>query len=70
METVFPKPIAPERPQLISEGIEDLEELAPPTYNEICSVINKLQTNKAAGTDNVQGELIKHGGKNPEAENT
>jgi hypothetical protein len=56
-------PRVPERPQLISEGIEDHEELAPPTYNEICSIINKLKTNKAAGTDNIQGELIKHSGR-------
>ena len=34
---------------------------APPTYNEICMIINKLKTNKAAGTDNITGELIKHG---------
>jgi hypothetical protein len=56
-------PIVPERPRLISEGIEDHDELAPPTYNEICSIINKLKTNKAAGTDNIQGKLIKHGGR-------
>ena len=48
-------PIVPERPQLINEGIDDHEELAPPTYNEVCSIINKLKTNKAAGTDNIQG---------------
>jgi hypothetical protein len=56
-------PIVPERPQLISEGIEDHEKLAPSTYNEICSIINKLKTDKAAGTDNIQGELIKYGGR-------
>ena len=48
-------PIVPERPQLISEGREDHEEPAPPTYNEICSIINKLKTNKAAGPDNIKG---------------
>jgi hypothetical protein len=32
-------------------------------YNEICSIINKLKTNKAARTDNIQWELIKHGGR-------
>jgi hypothetical protein len=62
-QNLFSIPIVPERPQLIREGIEDHEELAPPTYNEICSIINKLKRNKAAGTDNIQGELIKHGGR-------
>ena len=29
----------------------------------ICTIINKLKTNKASGTDNITGELIKHGGR-------
>jgi len=37
------------------------DEIAPPTYNEICMIINKLKTNKAAETDNITGELIKRG---------
>jgi hypothetical protein len=32
-------------------------------YNEICSIINKLKSNKARGTDNIIPELIKHGGR-------
>jgi hypothetical protein len=32
--------------------ISNHDEADPPTYNEICSVINKLKINKAAGTDN------------------
>jgi hypothetical protein len=47
----------------MTEGREDHEQIAPPTCNEICSIINKLKTNNAAGTDNIQGELIKHGGR-------
>ena len=39
------------------------DEIAPPAYNETCMIINKLKTNKAAGTDNITGELIKHGGR-------
>ena len=31
--------------------------------NEICTIINKLKTNKAAGTDNIMGELVKYGGR-------
>jgi hypothetical protein len=26
-------------------------------------IINKLKTKKAAGTDNITGEVIKHGGR-------
>ena len=43
--------------------ISNHDEVEPPTYNEICSVINKLKTNNAAGTDNISAELIKHGGR-------
>jgi len=53
--------ITPERQQQISERNDNHDETAPPTYNEICTIINKLKTNKAAGTDNITGELIKHG---------
>ena len=34
-----------------------------PSYNEICSIINKLKLNKAAGSDNIPPELLKHGGR-------
>jgi hypothetical protein len=67
MERVFPKPFkcttAPERSQQTSERTVNHDEVAPPAYNEICSIINKLKTNKAAGTDNISRELIKHGGR-------
>jgi hypothetical protein len=29
-------------------------------YNEICTIINKLKFNKAAGSDNIPPELIKN----------
>jgi hypothetical protein len=56
-------PTAPERLQLTSERTDNHDEVALPSYNEICSIINKLKTNKAAGTDNIPGKLIKHGGR-------
>jgi len=40
------------------------DEIPPPTYNVICTIINKMKTKKkAAGTDNITGELIKYGGR-------
>jgi hypothetical protein len=29
----------------------------PPTYNEVCTIINRLRNNKAAGPDNITPEL-------------
>jgi hypothetical protein len=55
--------IIPERQQQISERTDNHNEIAPPTYNEICTIINKLKTNKPAGMDNITGEMIKHGGR-------
>jgi len=34
-----------------------------PSYNEICFIINNLKLNKAAGSDNIPPELLKHGGR-------
>ena len=34
-----------------------------PSYNEVCSIINKLKSNKAGGTDNIIPELVKQGGR-------
>ena len=47
--------IIPERQQQINERTDNHDEIAPPTYNAICMIINKLKTNKAAGTDNITG---------------
>jgi len=52
-----------ERQQQTSERTDNHNEIAPPTYNEICMIINRLKTNKAAGTDNITGEVNKHGGR-------
>ena len=38
-------------------------ETSPPSYNEACSIINKLKSNKAGGMDNIIPELIKQGGR-------
>jgi hypothetical protein len=48
---------------LTTEHTDSHDEVELPTYNEICSMINKLQPNKAAGTDNIPAELIKYGGR-------
>jgi hypothetical protein len=37
--------------------------IEPPTYNEVCTIINRLKTNKAAGPDNITPELIKFDGR-------
>jgi len=62
-QNVLSVSIIPERLQQISERTDNHDEIAPPTFNEICTIINKLKTNKAAGMDNIIGELIKHGGR-------
>jgi len=61
--------IIPERQQQINERTDNHDEIAPPAYNEICTIINKLKTNKAAGTDNITAELINMA-EEPESENT
>jgi len=38
-------------------------EILSPSYNEICSTINKLKSNKTGGTDSIIHELIKHRGR-------
>jgi hypothetical protein len=47
---------------LIEEIINYDQEVDTPFYNEICSIINNLKTNKAAGSHNIPPELIKNGG--------
>jgi len=36
-----------------------------PPCNEMCFIINNLTLNKAAGSDNIPPELLKHGGRTP-----
>jgi hypothetical protein len=38
-------------------------EIPAPSFNEVCSIINKLKSGKAGGTDNMILELIKYGGR-------
>jgi hypothetical protein len=54
-QSLLSVPTIPERPQQITKRTDNHDEPAPPTYNEICTIINKLKTNKAAGTDNITG---------------
>jgi hypothetical protein len=66
MDGIFPKPSEctnNTRKPTTSERSDNRDDVARPSYNEICTIINKLKTNKAAGTDNIPGELIKHGGR-------
>jgi hypothetical protein len=35
--------------------------VSSPKYSEICTIINKLKSNKAAGSDSIPPELIKNG---------
>jgi hypothetical protein len=51
------------RINMTTTHISSQDEVDPPTYNEICSVINKLKITKAAGTDNTLAELIRYGGR-------
>jgi len=41
----------------------DNYEVSSPKYNEICTTINELTSNNAAGADNVPPELTKNGGR-------
>ena len=54
------------RIQPITSDNQTEVEIQPPSYNEVCSIINKLKSNKAGGTDNIIPELVKQGGKNSE----
>jgi len=50
------------RIQITADTRTDTEILSP-SYNEVCSIINKLKSNKAGGTNNIIPELIKQGGR-------
>ena len=51
------------RIQPTTSGHQTDVEISPPSYNEVCSIINKLKSNKTGGTDNIIPELIKQGGR-------
>jgi hypothetical protein len=38
-------------------------EIPAPSFNEVCTIINKLRSGKAGGMDNIVPELIKYGGR-------
>jgi hypothetical protein len=48
---------------IIREDTNDPSQIPLPSYNEICFIINKLKLNKAAGSDIIPPELLKHGGR-------
>jgi hypothetical protein len=62
-QNILNVPTVPERLKLTSERTDNYDEVEPQAQNEIFSIINKQKTNKAAGTDNIPRELIKHGGR-------
>jgi hypothetical protein len=45
----------------ITESLSDNCEVSSPKYREICTIINKLNSNKAAGSDSIPPELLKNG---------
>jgi hypothetical protein len=46
---------------IIKEDTNNPSQIPLPSYNKICFIINKLKLNKAAGSDNIPPELLKHG---------
>jgi hypothetical protein len=48
----------------IIERLSGNYEVSSPKYNEICTTINELTSNKAAGADNIPSELITNLRKN------
>jgi len=38
-------------------------EVPPPSYIEVCSIINKMKSDKAGETDNIIPELVNQGGR-------
>jgi hypothetical protein len=48
---------------IVKECTNSQSQIPLASYNEICSIINKLKLNKAAGSDNIPPELLKPGGR-------
>jgi hypothetical protein len=47
----------------ITKSSSENYEVSSPMCNKICTIINKLKSNKAAGIDNIPLEFIKSGGR-------
>ena len=54
---------ATDRIQSTTADNQNDTEILSPSYNQVCSIINKLKSNKAGGTNNIIPELIKQGGR-------
>jgi hypothetical protein len=50
-------------PVSITKSSSENYEVSSPMHNEICTIINKLKSNKAAGIHNIPPEFIKSGGR-------
>ena len=48
---------------IIKECTNNQSQIPLLSYNEICSIINKMKMNKVAGSENIPPELLKHGGR-------
>jgi len=48
---------------IVKECTNNHSQIPLPSYNEICSIINKLKLNKATGSDNMPPELLNHEGR-------
>jgi hypothetical protein len=47
----------------ISERLSENLGVSSQNYNEVYTIINKLKSNRADGTDNIPLKLIKNGGR-------
>jgi len=52
-----------DKQNIIKECTNNQSQIPLPSYNEICSIINKLKLNKVAGSDNISLEFLKHEGR-------
>jgi hypothetical protein len=45
----------------VTKSLSDNYEVSSPMYNEICTIINELESNKATGLGSIPPQLIKNG---------
>ena len=60
---VFNSTLLVEPQPLVYRNGNEQQEIEPPTYNEVCHIINNLKVNKASGSDGISPELIRYGGR-------